>query len=1153
MSDLLRSTLRRSRLGSPSRDPFELTESDRELQPFIAEEEQKRERRAALLQPLEWIFDRLQTGQYISANLAREVAEHFTGQDDTSLQEIGQAIWQGITGERKGSYEDVLRETLGVGMQKLFPDAPEGKRRAQWDWADVFGFIGDVALDPLTYVNPFGVISPKLGATKVAQSAAMQYADDAVRVTLKRLGMTFGPDDAGDLARFAQKTFDPTEFSRIARESQEKAIQYFNKRAKKDIRRELNRIYTDAYESALLEPVDVLRDRMRGSIEDIVPAERGLVPYDEAFAAVPRPGYDDTLQSILGRVDTSYVGAGERKLGTVFGKEFGTNLLRNIQGEGAGPVARTYASVKRRIKDTGIYKTFSNAWSWYMENSIVGRIRRELGFRNPYEKAIRIKELNLPDSAFREKYARQVKHATESLDERQQDIWVQLNAIAERQSTPEAVVTPFDLIQRADIQEQLNMKDTDVHELGKWGRSVFEMTRQWRTELQEAVNEGILEDFGDIVNYLPVQVRKVQAEGVGTGTSFMRRRELGLGRNIDAQTTMFQNVFGVDERTARSMVEGMDLSDIHTNLENMLYIRSAAQAKVMRRVNMVRQFKEFGVPISGMHQISAAGLVESSEPALKGYLFDQEVAGAINRAVNMTAPDTVTAFGRIVKRYMNWWKGVVTMTPGFHARNALSNQITGFMKHGARWVNPDIDKDALAAVLYRKWGEAVPDTVFTKLGMDEWAYTRVLKKRYGDKTLRELAQEEGEAGLISEAIRGFSAESVIDDLSGKTTWNPANMRFKGFKWSHDIGYVVENHSKIKSFLLDYSDIMGRNIDLDDTAALSKQAQNWARMEAKKWWIDYEDLTDFERKLKNYFPFFTWLRRNIPNQIAAITTFPEIYSMFPKIQEFAQFDAPEFDPKLIPDWMKQEAMFPIGRTEEGFLKMFRPDFPMADLNLLPLLFGEGVFAPQLSMQEAKQDVVSMTSPLVQAAASAMTEKGYDFFYREELTDRRKAPFLLRLFVSKPRAMEAVDGFLRFLGKEEGLDAQIDDEGKLRIPPKLAINLQRFLPIIRTMDFMFYSGFEFGDRLNIGLEKAVEAFTGAQDEYEGIEQAFQVLSFWTGIKVYPEDTKEAQRRYGRDVYYDAMQARTEARRGTPEFERRSLDRMQATDRRIRRLGL
>jgi hypothetical protein len=298
---------------------------------------------------------------------------------------------------------------------------------------------------------------------------------------------------------------------------------------------------------------------------------------------------------------------------------------------------------------------------------------------------------------------------------------------------------------------------------------------------------------------------------------------------------------------------------------------------------------------------------------------------------------------------------------------------------------------------------------------------------------------------------------------------------------------------------------------------------------------------------------TWTRHNIPNQISAIALFPQMYSILPKLQDFAQFDAPEYDPKYIPEWMKQEGMFPIGRTEEGMLKMFRPDFPMTDLNMLPVLFDEGVFAPEFSFDEIKDDIVNMTSPLVKWAASAMTEKGYDFFYRTELTDKRKAPYLMRLFLSKPKTMEALDGFLRAIGKEDGLEAEIDDEGKLKINPRLAVHLEQFLPIIRTMDFLFYSGFEFGDRLNLGIEEAVEEFTNAEDEYEGIEQAFQVLSFWTGIKIYPEDIEEEREQYGRDVYYDAMEARTEDRRGTPEFERRSLDRMRATDRRIRRLGL
>ena len=62
------------------------------------------------IRPIQWLFDRLQTGQYVSANIVDQVIKN-TQTNDPLLQEVARvakASWQGITGERKGSYKDIL-------------------------------------------------------------------------------------------------------------------------------------------------------------------------------------------------------------------------------------------------------------------------------------------------------------------------------------------------------------------------------------------------------------------------------------------------------------------------------------------------------------------------------------------------------------------------------------------------------------------------------------------------------------------------------------------------------------------------------------------------------------------------------------------------------------------------------------------------------------------------------------------------------------------------------------------------------------------------------------------------------------------------------------------------------------------------------------
>jgi len=199
MSDLRLPRLAARVIERTSRQPRgAMTDYERELDPIYDVEMQEELRKRRRLQPLQKIFDILQIGQYVSANVADEIANAILYSRDPSRGnpwepgDILQAVIDGITGQRKGSYENVLRDTLQVGTQKILPNAPEGTWRANVDYADLLGFIGDVALDPLTYVT-FG------GSSKGARIAADAFADDAVRLLGKQLAQN--PEQLAKITR----------------------------------------------------------------------------------------------------------------------------------------------------------------------------------------------------------------------------------------------------------------------------------------------------------------------------------------------------------------------------------------------------------------------------------------------------------------------------------------------------------------------------------------------------------------------------------------------------------------------------------------------------------------------------------------------------------------------------------------------------------------------------------------------------------------------------------------------------------------------------------------------------------------------------------------------------------------------------------------
>ncbi|KKK57898.1 hypothetical protein LCGC14_3049880, partial [marine sediment metagenome] len=101
-----------------------------------------------------------------------------------------------------------------------------------------------------------------------------------------------------------------------------------------------------------------------------------------------------------------------------------------------------------------------------------------------------------------------------------------------------------------------------------------------------------------------------------------------------------------------------------------------------------------------------------------------------------------------------------------------------------------------------------------------------------------------------------------------------------------------------------------------------------------------DLTEVEQKyLKPLIPFYTFMRKNIANQISGMMLMPDMYRLAAKAEEAVSMD--DFDFALVPEYMKEQGYLPVGQGEKGPI-MWWPNLPYADLNKIPLMFeGEGI--------------------------------------------------------------------------------------------------------------------------------------------------------------------------------------------------------------------
>ncbi|HYD90090.1 MAG TPA: hypothetical protein VEA37_01215, partial [Flavobacterium sp.] len=123
------------------------------------------------------VFDVLSRGQYASANVAKKLVD----KKRDSAKDILKASIDGLKGKARTSYNDVLKET---GMKK-------GWKRS------TLGFVGDVVLDPTTYLTLGAGTVGKVGAKgavklsdKVAQKALVTQGGKDLAKKIATNGLT---------------------------------------------------------------------------------------------------------------------------------------------------------------------------------------------------------------------------------------------------------------------------------------------------------------------------------------------------------------------------------------------------------------------------------------------------------------------------------------------------------------------------------------------------------------------------------------------------------------------------------------------------------------------------------------------------------------------------------------------------------------------------------------------------------------------------------------------------------------------------------------------------------------------------------------------------------------------------------------------------
>jgi hypothetical protein len=1083
---------------------------DSSLLPYIPKVIEEEKQKQSQFQPLQFVLDLLSRGQYLTANVADEIEQSArTGKPlgEATINTL-KAAFQGLTGQRKGDWETLLfggniegggqregwlpdsiknNDVINEPLIRWGKEGSTGLAEGMFRPRKVMGLAANIAGDPLTWLT--------MGGTEAARAVATKYAQDVVKLTVATM-------DAEKLAKLGAK----------AGGGVEQTLKVIQKSGDIKMKRMLENTYNEAYKNALRNPQAKIMEDVAPQLE--VAGQR----------AADNPGLQGLVSSMQN--PSAYAQAGERGFGFL-GKEFGKSVRQPWLP------TRAWDTITARFANRSPGESkLADAWYAIMNTGPVGQIKKSLGIRNPYEQMLNLTKRRISDHgeeffAQQEtaKYHEIFKGADEEVINKTRDAFMSAEKMASKIPV-EQIGMQHDVSQKIldpIFQASIDLKPEEINKVKDLIGKIQQVTHaEFEAEKVAAEAAGVPFDAIERLNYFPQKVGKGEMAGSQMGAAgrtpstgpsgFTKSKKMAVEDHVTNNAEMLKFLMGPQLKSAyeesgktipfddfvKNFVKEKNLSDTTLNLQEAFTMRGIDHAKTMARYNMIEEFKHFGVPIKDVEAaapqilgslntwgegMKGTGLYKVTTPGFEGLLFDAPTAEIITHAGD------VLNGSKGILRYLDSmtgiWKGFTTMTPGFHFRNLISNNVIGFLKFGPAWLDMRKDAQALVGTVYAMHPDKFMDVLTGEFKMSTGVIAATLNKRVnGDFTIKELADYMRQAGT----------------LSSKTQIAQEGLKQKIFKPSRTAGDFIENSSKFKSFLIDYERMAGdlgqSGGELAGRLANQKQYLEYADMQTKKWFLDYGDLTPFEQNvMKRLIPFYTWVRKNLANQLTGIITMPQTYELIPKVRNALTTDE-GFNYGLMPDYMKNQGYYPVGKTPQGTDIMRWANLPLEDLNKIPLLFNKNGI-PKPSWSETLTDVMSNAHPLLKTIVEMAS--GKDLFRKKDIANYEAASPVLQYLSNSPRLITLLDGLMRTAGFENGIRIKKSSQGnELQIDGKVERVLENNVPALRTLDLLLSTPETLAEQFDPAVEAWIEKTFGKKDYYTGLEELFQVVSRVGGWK-------------------------------------------------------
>jgi len=392
-----------------------------------------------------------------------------------------------------------------------------------------------------------------------------------------------------------------------------------------------------------------------------------------------------------------------------------------------------------------------------------------------------------------------------------------------------------------------------------------------------------------------------------------------------------------------------------------------------RESNQVRQVMEankFAVPVNPGDKatLTSRGLALPGElpsghpnrafwePLLKGTdgrprAYPQVVADELNEVMKVIrSTDEVKKLVGFTDTLLNHWKALTLIHPAYMARNSIQAGVGALMVGGparpGRMLARMRSKDGI--LLYNALANGAPTAN---------KFITIAGRRHPAEAIESVAK------ILNLGNSGFSSQIAFDKLTGLN--RIPDMLRRGYgKW-FAMNNVVETQTRVGLWLS----------FLDDGLSFEEAAMKVIRAIP-----DMTDLTLFEKNvMRRIFPWYSWLRRNMGNQVHFLINQPAWAAGSEKLRNAIQTVAvgDDFVPEsLRPDWQQeQQAMQIMGDSKEGHTFLLASWLPFQDM----IRMASGAF----SLQEGAKAATEQMRPGMKFLFEMAT--GQDIFKRQPVSD------------------------------------------------------------------------------------------------------------------------------------------------------------------------